>query len=238
MVQQLSPPTADTVPVTPAAAPPPAVPVVETPAAVAPAISVETAPQTGAPTETVASPAAPAPISPEVQGYIDGLQRDREEAQRVADQATLQDFVVNRTLYYEQQEGLTPEQAQKLARRDGELGAKAWQAEEFRRGQFNAEMEIGGKYKVDPRRLMHLSSPRAMAQAAEAMTQQGKVDSELAALRAEVARLKKAPAQSFANGVVSGDGTRLTSDNIDVLYAQGKVSDATYKAFLRTGRTN
>jgi uncharacterized small protein (DUF1192 family) len=83
---------------------------------------------------------------------------------------------------------------------------------------------------------MNLPSEQAMVQAAEGLTSRAKESQRIAALEAEIARLKKAPVTTYANGAASGDGTRVTSDNIHGLWMGGKVSDATYRNFRKTGQ--
>jgi hypothetical protein len=91
----------------------PATPVA--PAATTPAVAPTTE---GSPTTPAALPVAtPAPVSPELQGYIAGLEQQAQQAEQQAEAAILQDFTVNRAAYYESK-GLTPEQALDFARTD------------------------------------------------------------------------------------------------------------------------
>jgi len=135
--------------------------------------------------------------------------------------------------------GLTPENAQRLAR---ERGASAWRSYKDRRvqqGRLNAALAIGAEYGVDPRQIVSLPSPDAMIAMARELTQQTGLSARLKVLEDENTALKKrlAPPQSFSSGQAAPDGTRPTSDNIDALYAQDPGRwESKYRDFLRTGR--
>ena len=218
----------------------PATPGVETP----PAVVVEGSP-TPAPAAlpaatpvAVVTPEPVIPVTPELRSYVREIEFQNAQARQQALLSARQEFVAKRAGEYEAVEGIAPETALKLAERDGNERLAQIQAEDSRQNQINAAFDVAAKYKVDPRYLMNLPSVAAMEQAAVAQTQRGAEQGRIKALEEEVARLKKAPATTYASGAVSGDGMRPTADNIDVLYGQGKVSDAVYKTFLRTGQIN
>lgn len=183
-------------------------------------------------------PAAPA-VDPQVQEYIARLEEQTARAETQVEQATLRDWVAARATQLENDHGFTAEQAKTVAQQQADVAYRAFRAERFREGQMNAAVEIGQKFGVDPRRLMHLSTPQAMEQAATAATVQTQVDTRIKALEAENAALKKrlAPPQTFASGQGAPDGTRVTKDNIDALYLQDPDRYAdTYRRFRRTGQ--
>jgi len=199
-------------------------------------------------------PAIPAPVTPaprvvslETQQYIARLEQQNQQAQRLTDAKTLEDFTAQHARQLAQQGaqvlGVTPEEilpfVQEIAKQQGELVYQQYQAERTRRGQLNAAFDIGKEFGVDPRTIMDLPSPEAMRQAASQATASGKRDAEIAALKAEVERLKKSsvPAQSYANPTGNADGERPTKDNIDGLYLKNPERyGATYRRFLQTGQ--
>ena len=229
MVDVLTAPT-PAVDGTPAAPVAPAAPVVDAPVAVA-------APVIAAPVAPVV-PEPVIPVTPELRSYVREIEQQNAQAREQALVSARQEFVAKRAAEYETVEGIAAEIALKLANRDGNERLAQIQAEDSRNNQIAAAFDVAAKYKVDARSLMNLPSLAAMEQAAQAATQRGAERGRIAELEAEVAKLKKTPATSYASGAVGADGTRPTADNIDVLYGQGKVSDAVYRTFLRTGQIN
>ena len=230
----------------------PATPPVEV-AAEQPAVAAVPVVETAAPTTPVAevtqpvavAPAAPAPVAPavppETQEYIKRLEQLTQTAQVQEDARALERAVAQHAQRLETEQGLTPEQAQAIAKERGDLVYQQYQAEQFRQGQFIAALEIGKELGVDPRILMSLPTPDAMRAAALAATGQNKLAAENATLKAEIDRLKKGsvPAQSFASGAVGGDGGKPTADNYDGLYLKDPERyGAGYRRFLATGQVS
>ena len=230
----------------------PATPPVEV-AAEQPAVAAVPVVETAAPTTPVAevtqpvavAPAAPAPVAPavppETQEYIKRLEQLTQTAQVQEDARALERAVAQHAQRLETEQGLTPEQAQAIAKERGDLVYQQYQAEQFRQGQFIAALEIGKELGVDPRILMSLPTPDAMRAAALAATGQNKLAAENATLKAEIDRLKKGsvPAQSFASGAVGGDGGKPTADNYDSLYLKDPERyGAGYRRFLATGQVS
>src|SRR3990167_5358720 len=195
MVQEVIAPA----PVAPVA---PAVPVavVEAPPTPAPVIPVDGSP---VPTPAVLPNApvaeAPAPaVSPETQAYVAELERIREQSEAQTRDRMLQEQITAEVQRLESR-GYTPEQAREIAVEKGEAAKREFAQERFRVGQFRAAVSIAKQYKIDPDILMSLPTPAAMHEAAKAATQQNAERTRIAQLEAEVARLKMAPAQTFAS---------------------------------------
>ena len=222
-----------------------------TPATATPPAPVEAAPAAPSSAAPVISPTTPVPsvapvVPPEVQQYITRLEEQNRVAQDLSDTRILEDVTGKYAQQLAEQAateyGITVEQAlpfvQRIAKERGDQIYQQYNAERMRQGQIRAALEIGKQHGVDPMILINLSTPEAMRQAALQATSHNRLASENAALKAQIEALKKAsvPAQSFASGVVSADGTKLTSDNIDALYLQDPDRyGAAYRTFLRTG---
>lgn len=179
-----------------------------------PATAQQPAPPPAEAVAPVVPPTPPAPvITPEVQQYIESLERQN-------DQRVIEEFTANLATQLENEQGLTPEQAKWVANREGQQAYRAYHAERLRQGQVNAAFEIGGAFRVDPRQLMHLPTPEAMVQAATAATAQTQFETRLKALETENAALKKrlAPPQQFATGAAS---TQPSSSYIEKLKSGG-----------------
>lgn len=197
------------------------------------------------PAEPPVTPASVVP--PEVQQYITRLEQQNQLAQQQTERQVLDTTVAQLAQRLAQEAateyGITPEQAlpfvQRIAKQQGDILYSHYTEGRFRQGQFNAAFEIGKQHGVDPRILMNLPTPEAMIAAAQQASGQSKADARVAALEAEIAKLKKAsvPAQTFASGTVGGDGGRITKDNIDGLYMKDpeRYGDV-YRKFLRTSQ--
>ena len=170
-----------------------------------------------------APPAAPPAVSPEMQEYVAGLERERAaleleraEIREQEDIRGLQQAVTAYSQRLQNEQGFTPEQADAIAQREGTQATREYRETRFREGQINAAFEIGRQHGVDPRSLMRLPTPQAMIQAATQAKAQGSMASQLAALRAENEALKKklVPPTTYASptgapgSVVSGPITR------------------------------
>lgn len=236
----------------------PSVEVVEQPAPVVEEVLlVESAPivaETVAPVAPIQPVITPA-IAPEVQQYIARLEQQNQVAQEETNARVLGTVVGQRAQQVAQKNAavlaglgveVTPEQllpfAQEIAQREGDLLYQQYQAsqgEHFLPGQLQAALAISKDTGADPQVLWHLPSPEAMIAAAKQATAQNTQAAEVAALKAELAALKKGsvPAQTFASGAVSGDGARVTADNIDAMYLKdpSRYGEA-YRLFLRTGQ--
>ena len=182
---------------------PAATPAATTPEAAAP-ITEPVAAKPAAPP----SPAKPPAIDPQVAQHIANLEQQAEAAREREDTQTLNSFVANQQRILEEQYSLTPEQAKTLAEQHGKAAWGQFQAERQtlqRVAQVEAKaqvaVQLADQYKVPVATLMQYATPQAMQKAAEDMASQGKQSAEVAALRAEVAALKKAgvPPQRFDN---------------------------------------
>ena len=199
----------------PAPAPAPVAPAVPAAVVEAPPAPTPVVPADGSPVPTpavlpaapVAEAPAPAPaVSPETQAYIAELEARAVQAEETQNAQLLQQFVQQHAKQLEEQQGLTPEQAQYIAKQEGERARKAYQAERFRTMQINAAIAIAQEYKIDPRTIMNLPTPDAMHQAAKAATQQNAERTRIAQLEAELARYRKAPPQPFDRGTTTAPG--------------------------------
>lgn len=222
-------PDTDTVPVTlesPAAAvpvAPPAIPNVPDAPPAAPTPEAEpaaaTAEQVLPPPVPPVVPEAKPLVSPEMQQYITRL--EGQEELRI-----LQDAVTAYATQLEEQEGLTPEQAQKIARQQGARAYQDFNALREQRRSVSDAFEIGQQYGVDPRQLINMPNRAAMLQAAQLATTFTKTQSRLAALEAENAALKKrlAPPQTFATSASAAQPG--SSDYLAALKGKGPLPPA------------
>ena len=133
-----------------------------------------------------------------MQAYVAELESRAAQAEETQNTLALQQFVPQYAKQLEEQYGLTSEQAQIIAKQEGDRALRTYQAERLRTLQINSALAIAQEFKIDPRTIISLP-PDKMREAAKAATQQGAAAAELAALRAENARLKMAPAQTFAS---------------------------------------
>ena len=224
-------PPADS-PAPPVAAPSP------TDAVVDPAIpaSIDAVPTpTSAPEATGGElPPSPPAVSPEMREYVAALERERAEAREREDMRGLQEAVTSYAQRLQTEQGFTPEQADAIARREGEQATREYRARQFREGQINAAFDIGQRMGVDPRMLMNLPSPQAMEQAAQRVKAQSATQSEVAKLRAELAEVKKklAPPQTFASGAGGPVGTVSGPVSRERL---ARMSPAEYRAWRDNG---
>ena len=215
------------------------------PVVVAPPVA---AAQPPAPAAPVLTPVAAAPaMTQETQEYIRRLEQQNQTAQAQQEMRVLQEVVTQYAQLLEREQGLTPEQATYVAQREGNRIKQQYDADQFRKGQYLAALDIGKKNGVDPRTLMDLPTVPAMEAAAQAATGQNRLAAENAALKAEVERLKKAsvPPQTFASGAVGGDGGKATADNIDGMFMKWEREhpnatevnpySAAYRRLLATG---
>ncbi len=155
------------------------------------------------------TPVVPA-ISPEIQQYITKLEQQNQLAQQQSEAKVLEDVTAQYAQRLAQEAaaelGVDPSQVlpfvQKVAKQQGQILYQQYQTERMRQGQINAAFDIGKEMGVDPRMLMNLASPEAMREAAKQATAQNRTNTELAALRAQVAALTKkaVPPQRMDNG--------------------------------------
>src|SRR3990167_831643 len=180
-----------------------------------------------APEATGAETPPPAPaVSPEMREYIATLERERAEARSQEDMRALHEETTRYSQRLQTEQGLTPEQADYVARREGQQAQREYQQARFREGQINAAFDIGQRMGVDPRMLMNLPTPQAMEQAAQRVKAQTETQSEVAKLRAELAEVKKklVPSQTFsAPGVTAQPGS---SDYLADLKGKGPLPTA------------
>ena len=79
--------------------------------------------------------------------------------------------------------------------------------------------------------LMSSESPQQMHEIAQREKRYASMDRDL-----QLLKRGQVPAQNLnANGISQAGGPTLTSDNIDSLHLEGKVSDEVYRKFLSTG---
>ena len=171
-------------------------------------------------------PPSPPAVSPEMREYVAALERERAEAREREDMRGLQEAVTSYAQRLQTEQGFTPEQADAIARREGEQATREYRARQFREGQINAAFDIGKQHGVDPRMLMNLPTPQAMEQAAQRVKAQTETQSEVAKLRAELAEVKKklVPSQTFsAPGVTAQPGS---SDYLAALKGKGPLPTA------------
>lgn len=234
-------------PAAPAAAPVATPPPAAQPASAQAAPTAQPPAGASVPLESTAAPAAPATpeapqprsIPPEVEDYIGQLEQESATNREQADRALLNQFVTRDAERLVNDYGLTPENAQRLARERGMSAWRSYQDKQIQQGRLNAALSIGAEYGIDPRQIVSLPNPDAMIAKARELTQQTGLSARLKALEDENAALKKrlAPPQTFSSGQAAPDGTRPTSDNIDALYAQDPGRwEARYREFLRTGK--
>lgn len=169
-----------------------------------------------------------------MQEYYARIQMESARVQTQAMDIYQQEFVTKKSAELEATHGMTPEAAKQIATEYAAVVRQNIDAQRSRQLQTQTAFQIAREFKIDASILIDLPSREAMIYTARAQGQQGQVSAELASLRAEVARLKKAPAQTYANGAVSGDGASATADNIDALWLQGKVSDERYRKWVNT----
>lgn len=188
---------------TPQGSLPPAAPDVQTPAgATGPEPPATAAPAGTQPGAVVEVPPTPPAVSPELQQYVASLEQESSEARTQEDLRSLQEKVIEYSQRLQADHGMTPEQADYIARREGQQALREYRDALFRQGQINAAFDIGQRMGVDPRILINLPTPAAMVQAVQRAKARTATQSEVAALRAENEALKKklAPAQTFASG--------------------------------------
>ncbi len=202
------------------------IPVAEAPAAATP---VET------PTPVAPVPVAPVipPISPEILRY-DAMMEERGRAVRQQDEQRVLQETTDRYAQALAQEavaayGVTYDAVlpfvQKIARQQGDIVYRQYQADQSRQLQQNAAFAIAKEHGADLRTIallqsiLGLGSTDAMRQAAVAATAQTTQATEMARLKAEIETLKKGqvPAQTFAS---PGGAANQVADNsnIDALY--------------------
>jgi hypothetical protein len=211
---------AGTPPPTPQAATVP--PAVETPAATRPA-----------------TPATP-PVDPQVQQYIQRLEAQQQQARGQEDMRALENYSTTQAQALEEQYGLAPEQALTLARQQGQAIFNEYRAEQSAKQQVMESeaksvvaIRIAKQHGADPEALMKYRTPQEMVAAATQQVTQSKQASEVAALRAEVERLKKGgvPPQTFDNGrpaavVPNTDSALLDQYNMGVRTPQTRAAAA------------
>lgn len=164
--------------------------------------------QPATPVEPVAKTETPQ-VPSDVAEYIARLEEQTARAQEVEDRQVLQSSVAQYASKLEREQGLTPEQARFIAEREGQQAFKAYQTEKQLRGRFNAALEIGQKYGIDPRKIVDLPSAQAMTEMALSLSAPNKQSAEIASLKAQLAELQKklAPPQKFDGGAKSAPGS-------------------------------
>ncbi len=184
--------------------------VAETPAEVTPQAAAPAEPPVAEVAAPVIQPPVAPAISPELQQYITKLEQQNQLAQQQNEAKVLEDVTAQYAQRLAQEAaaelGVDPSQVlpfvQKVAKQQGQILYQQYQTERMRQGQINAAFDIGKEMGVDPRTLMNLASPEAMREAAKQATAQNKTNTELAALRVQVAALTKkiVPPQRMDNG--------------------------------------
>lgn len=157
------------------------------------------------PAAVVPAPAAAPAVSPEMAEYVEFLEQTAADAQSKETVRVISQAAAGFAQKLQDEQGLSPEQANYIARREAQQTLREVRSQEFRQGQINAAFDIGQRHGVDPRMLMSLPTPQAMEQAAAQSKAQGSVVSEIARLRAENEALKKkaVPPGSYAAPGVS-----------------------------------
>ena len=195
---------------------------------------------TAAPAGTQPPVSIEPPVSPEIREYVAGLERERAEAQaRTAeaqgreDLRELEGAVAQYTQRLQTEQGMTPEQADHIARREGQQALREYREVMFRQGQMNAAFDIAQRMGVDPRTIINLPTPQAMVAAAQRAKALGNVASVVSTLRAENEALKKklAPVQTFASGAGAGGAVSgpVTRERL------ASMTPAEYKAWRDNG---
>ena len=224
--------------------------VTDTAVAVEPAAAVEpvAAPVAEAPvapvSEKPAAPAAPVPAVPDPQQQQAALMRQayaRQAEQLRQQQIQLRDKAVADDLAKFEQTLLAtyaPEHVAPLVAQRRELYLQQFAMQDQAQDQAAKGQMIqvlATQFKAPPQFLGQFTDPAAMHMAAQFYAK----DQEVSALKAEIAKLKQAsvpPAPKGLPGTVSRGGETVTTDNIDALFNQGKVSASLYRNFLSTGQ--
>ena len=199
--------------------------------------------------EIVAPEPAPViapPIDPRVQQELDTLRRrDSQREAQVLDQENQRGYqtaVDQIQKDHEDQDSLTPQRAQEIAQRYIGAEWRAYTAERNAQQQltqivqhFQNAIQLSEQHKVPIRSLLRYNSLQEMQQAVAGIGAQNAQTTEIANLKAQVAKLTKGsvPAQTFSPGVTEGSGTAVTPDNIDALYLKDPVRyGPAYRKFL------
>jgi hypothetical protein len=106
------------------------------------------------------------------------------------------------------------------------------QQQQIQQGKINAAQFYGKQYGIDPAVLMDSGSP-------EAMREVGAREQRYAEQERRIQTLEqgRVPAQALNSvGTSQATGVTVTSDNIDLLHSQNRISDEAYRNFLRTQR--
>ena len=145
------------------------------------------------------TPVAPAPVEPApvVPNELDILRQQNEAYQQQLQQAELQrqsQLLEQQTAQMAtdlQNQGLMPAEAAQIAQQQTHYRQQAMQAQqqaqqyaEFQQGKMNAAFYYGQLHNVSPQELMQYNTPQEMERAAKSHT-------EIAALKAEVASMKR-----------------------------------------------
>ena len=104
------------------------------------------------------------------------------------------------------------------------------QQQQIQQGKINAAQFYGKEYGIDPAILMDSQSP-------EAMREVGAREQRYAEQERRIQSLEqgRVPAQALNSvGTSQATGITVTSDNIDLLHSQNRISDEAYRNFLRT----
>ena len=177
----------------------------------------------------VAAPAVP----PDLREYVASLEQQTAAAQTQEDMRALGDAVGQYAQRLQTEQGMTPEQADHIARREGQQALREYREVTFRQGQMNAAFDIAHRMGVDPRTIINLPTPQAMVAAAQRAKALGNVASVVSTLRAENEALKKklAPVQTFASGAGAGGAVSgpVTRERL------ASMTPAEYKAWRDNG---
>jgi len=166
------------------------------------------------------------------------LTHESEQRQRETTEARLQnaaaEYAETRINHYRTQgvdEG-TAHQLGVLEARE-QLNAYRAQQAELRASRIDLSQQFG----VPQEQLSGFGDEASMRHYAEQYSNTtGPQAKEIADMKKQIAQLTRGqvPAQDFNRPGGTG-GTRVTSQNIDVLYSQGKVSDERYRRFIDSG---
>lgn len=166
------------------------------------------------------------------------LTRESEQRQREATEARLQNvaatYAETRINHYRNQ-GVEEETAHQLGILETREQINAYRAQqaELRASRIDLSQQFG----VPQEQLTGFNDEGSMRHYAEQYSNTtGPQATRIKELEARLASLEKkqVPAQNFNQPGGTG-GTRITANNIDALYMQGKVSDERYRRFLESG---
>ena len=190
-----------------------------------------------------AVPSVPLVPDPSMQQANDAGDRDREELKYLRAERNEQEMARAtderlRAFQAElQQRGYSAEEQEYfLARENQTYQAVLQERQNFRQqqqiqqGKMNAAQFYGKQYGIDPAILMDAQSPEAMREVGAREQRYAEQEKRIQSL--EQGRV---PAQALNSvGTSQATGITVTSDNIDLLHGQQRISDEAYRNFLRT----